>query len=82
MYSSLSRVLDFLKNRYQSFSLVAFGDLNADLVNDPLALCSRKFFKLAHSFGLSLRSFGQEGAATRAQGRKASCLDSFFTTGA
>jgi len=82
MHSDLCRVLDLLKSRYRSFCLVAFGDLNADLVNDPLALSSRKFSKLAQSYGLSLCSFDQGGAVTRVQGGKASCLDYFFTKGA
>ena len=42
----LSRVMEFLHQRYSSFSFLGFGDLNADLMRVPLAAAAKGVAKL------------------------------------
>jgi len=41
-HAHLIRALDFIRNRYKSYALIAFGDLNLDIPNDPSSTRSKK----------------------------------------
>lgn len=51
--SHLAAVFDFLRRRYSSFSVVGFADLNADLLNRPSCLVSKKTRALLTNCGLT-----------------------------
>ncbi len=83
MIAHVIRVLDYLHSRYGSFGLLAFGDLNTDLLgSSPEAKkgCS-KLLRMIRSYGLKVHAETASGTATRVQGSRASYLDYFLSTG-
>ena len=83
MIAYVVRVLDYLRSRYGSFALLAFGDLNADLTDSsPKAAkgCS-KLLRMIRSNGVKVHAEYAAGTATRVQGSRASYLDYFLSTG-
>ena len=79
--SALSRLLEFIKERYKSFSILAFGDLNVDLVYKPFAPESIRFSTLMKMIGLKVHYQDNTTATTRRQGEHSSYLDYFMSVG-
>ena len=80
-HAHLVRVLDFVRSRYKSFGLIAFGDLNLDILNDPSSTRSKKWDATSRAYNIQTRYVEDNGSFTRAQGDKVSYIDYFFTSG-
>ena len=74
----LGHVMEFLIRRYSIFSVLAFADLNADLMSSTETGMARKTSAFLKQYGLEAHS---STSHTRTQGSKASHLDYFITKG-
>lgn len=79
MLAKLSRVIEFLRARYSSFSLLGFGDLNSDLVNAPASPDSKRALAALKRCNISLAFSDRDGAYTRSQSGRQSYLDYFLS---
>jgi len=77
----LGRVVTFLRERYSSFSLLCFGDLNVDFVRNPASPNTIYLSKALDQCGLSLYSYLNGERFTRYHGDAGSHLDYFFGVG-
>jgi len=81
MLAHVARVLDFLRSRYHSFGLIAFGDLNINLRGRPESSQCKRWDLLTRNYGLKTYYKDEKGLFTRTQGTKSSYLDYFFGCG-
>jgi len=78
MLAKLSRVTEFLRDRYSSFCLLGFGDLNSDLVNAPTDSDSKRTLAMLKRCNINPATSGRKGAYTRSQSGSKSYLDYFL----
>lgn len=81
MLAHIARVADFLTSRYQTFSLVGFGDLNVDLLYDSFSPQAKRWVRLSRDYNLVLHYLDDRNSFTRKQGNRRSYLDYFMTHG-
>jgi hypothetical protein len=81
MIAHLVRVLEYLRSRYKSFGLIAFGDLNTDFAKNSQPSDCKRMLRMVQACGLKIHRDLDPNAATRYQGNARSYLDYFLTTG-
>ena len=79
LLSKLTRVMQYLNERYKQFS---YGDLNADFSSLHETTHTKKMSLLLDSNGITLHRDKTTGVFTRKQGNNGYYLDYFFTVGA
>jgi len=79
--SHLSRVLEFLHERYSTFSLLGFGDLNIDFVKSPRSTEAKRLTSIFSRYKIKLHIYSNNIEPTRKQANKVSHIDYYFTTG-
>ena len=79
--SHLCRTLEFLYERYSSFSLLGFGDLNVNLTKSPLSSEAKKLLLALSRLKVKIHNYKVGTRPTRKQGLSESHLDYYFTVG-
>jgi len=81
--SHLCRVIEFMRQKYLTFSLLGFGDLNADLMKDPPSSTAKGMLRILSQHGVTAHTY-ETGADchTRRQGDQGSHIDYFVSIGA
>jgi len=81
MMAHLIRVIEFLRYRYSSFSIVGFGDLNSDLSENLSGTAAKEMTEALKLCNLQPCRYSDTNPCTRAQGDKSSCIDYFLSFG-
>ena len=81
--SHLCRVIEFMRQKYSTFSLLGFGDLNTDLMKAPPSSAAKNMMRILSQHRVTAHTY-ETGADchTRRQGDQGSHIDYFVSIGA
>jgi exonuclease III len=81
--SHLCRVIEFMRQKYSTFSLLGFGDLNTDLMKAPPSSTAKNMTKILSQYRVTAHTYKTNvDSHTRRQGDQGSYIDYFISIGA
>jgi hypothetical protein len=81
--SHLCRVIEFMRQKYSTFSLLGFGDLNTDLMKAPPSSAAKSMMRILSQHRVTAHTYETgTDCHTRRQGDQGSHIDYFVSIGA